>query len=63
VGAVEGRLSASSLVMEILMACGRRFVLLAFKSKPLRFGSRTGRGLKPSARCSPVRIIAQLSHG
>ncbi|MFZ3324723.1 MAG: hypothetical protein WA231_02010 [Methylocella sp.] len=33
VGAAVGRLSASSLVMEILMACGRRFVLLAFKSK------------------------------
>ena len=47
-GAPEGRLSASSLVMEILMACGRRFVLLAFKSKnPVRFGSRTGRGAPP----------------
>jgi len=33
VGAPEGRLPASSLVMEILMACGRCFVLLAFKSK------------------------------
>src|ERR1700730_18708484 len=35
VGAVEGRLSASSLVMEILMACGYRFVLLAFNSKAI----------------------------
>jgi hypothetical protein len=25
-------------MMESLMACGRRFVLLAFKSKPVRFG-------------------------
>jgi hypothetical protein len=39
-------------MMESLMACGRRFVLLAFKSKPVRFGSRTGRGLKPSTPCS-----------
>jgi hypothetical protein len=38
VDAAEGPLSASSLMMESLMACGRHFVLLAFKSKPVRFG-------------------------
>jgi hypothetical protein len=37
--------------------------LARVQDQPVRVGSRTGRGLKPSAPCSPLRIIAQLSHG